>query len=370
MKDYDDISDLIVRFLNGDADRRQIERLEQWLDASERNRNIFHRLCRDLESGHRYVRVDTQRALRIVERRNARNRLSRRIRYAAAAAVLLFVAGAGFLLLRENSAPEPLRDWSEVAAEVVLTLPDGSSRAIEGVFAADTLGVSRDSSGLLRVGTSEPIRDAEPEYCEITVGTGPEQTLEFSDGTRVWLGNYSRLRFPLCFESDHRRVEASGEIYFDVAPDPDRPFVVAFENASIRVLGTEFLIQQQQGRSVATLVEGEVSFTTAAGQSVVMHPGNQAETAGAEIELREVDTRLYTALRDGFLLFDRMTLGEIARRLETRYECRIRFGRETAAREVISARIQRYPTLRPILDLLAKVGHFQYKEEGGDIVIE
>ena len=107
MKDYDDISDLIVRFLNGDADRRQIERLEQWLDASERNRNIFHRLCRDLESGHRYVRVDTQRALRIVERRNARNRLSRRIRYAAAAAVLLFVAGAGFLLLRENSAPEP-----------------------------------------------------------------------------------------------------------------------------------------------------------------------------------------------------------------------------------------------------------------------
>lgn len=370
MKDYDEISDLIVRFLNAEADCTEIERLEQWLDASERNRNIFYRLCCDLESGHRYVRVDTQRALRVVERRNARNRLLRRVRYAAAAAVLLFVAGGGFLLLREDPAPEPLRDWSEVAAEVVLTLPDGSSRDIEGVFAADTLGVSRDSTGLLRVGTSESLRASDPEYCEIAVGTGPEQTLEFSDGTRVWIGNYSRLRFPLRFEEDSRRIEAAGEVYFDVAPDPDSPFVVALENASVRVFGTEFLIQQQQGRSVATLVEGEVSFTTAAGQSVVMHPGNQAGTAGAGIELREVDTRLYTALRDGFLLFDRMTLGEIARRLEARYECRIRFGRETAAREVISARIQRYPTLRPILDLLAKVGHFQYKEEGGDIVIE
>lgn len=370
MKDYDDISDLIVRFLNGDADRREIERLEQWLDASERNRHLFELLCRDLESGHRYVRVDTQRALRNVERRTARLRMLRRVRYASAAAVLLFVAAAGFLLLREDAARKPLQDWPEVAAEVVLTLPDGSSRAIEGAFAADTLGVSRDSTGLLRVGTSEPRRDAEPEYCEITVGTGPEQTLEFSDGTRVWLGNYSRLRFPLCFESDHRRVEASGEIYFDVAPDPDKPFTVDLENASVRVFGTEFLVQQQQGHSVATLVEGSVSFTTAAGESVVMHPGNQAETAGAEIELREVDTRLYTALRDGFLLFDRMTLGEIARRLEVRYECRIRFGNEKAAQEIISARIQRYPTLRPILDLLSRVGHFQYKEEGGEIVIE
>lgn len=369
MKDYDEISDLIVRFLHGEADARQIERLEQWLDASEHNRKIFEQLCRDLESGHRYVRVDTQRAWQAVERRTLRFRILRRVRYAAAAAVVLFVATAGFLLLRD-SASEPLRDWPEVAAEVVLTLPDGSSRAIEGVFAADTLGVSRDSTGLLRVATSESFRDVQPEYCEITVGTGPEQTLEFSDGTRVWLGNHSRLRFPLHFEGESRRVKAAGEIYFDVASDPDKPFVVDLESASIRVFGTEFLVQQGQGRSVATLVEGSVSFTAADGRSVVMHPGIQAETSGSGIEVREVDTRLYTALRDGFLVFDRMTLEEIARRLEDRYECRIRFGNAAAAREIISARIQRYPTLRPILDLLGKVGHFRYEEVDGDIVIE
>lgn len=370
MKDHDEISDLVVRFLRGDADARQIECLEQWLDASERNRNIFEQLCRDLESGHRYVHVDTQRALRAVERRTSRRHLLLRVRYAAAAAVVCCVAAAGFLLLREGAAPEPLRDWPEVAAEVVLTLPDGSSRDIEGLFAADTLGMRRDSSGILRVGTVENLRESEPEYCEIAVGTGPEQTLEFGDGTRVWLGNHSRLRFPIRFGEEIRRVEAAGEIYFAVAPDPGKPFVVDLENASIRVFGTEFLVQQGQGRSVATLVEGSVSFTAVDGKSVVMHPGIQAETSGSGIELREVDTRLYTALRDGFLVFDRMTLEEIARRLEDRYECRIRFGNTEAAREVISARILRYPTLRPILDLLARVGHFHYEEEGGDIVIE
>ena len=370
MDNHDQITDLIIRFLTGEADDRQIERLESWLEASERHRTLFRQLCQDLTSGHRYVRVDTQRAWRIVEHRNAARRMRLRMRYAAAAALLLFCCATALFLLRKEPAAEPLRDWAEVAAEVVLTLPDGSSHAVEGVFAADTLGLgmSRDSSGLLRVGAPDASR--RNDYCEIAVGTGPEQTLQFSDGTRVWLGNHSRLRFPLRFTGGSRRVEARGEIYFDVARDPGKPFIVEMDKASICVFGTEFLIQQQEDLCVATLVEGAISFTTSDGNSVAMTPGKQAQTTGSQITLREVDTRLYTALRDGYLVFDRMPLEQIVHILESRYECQIRFGNDTAAREIISARIQRYPTLRPILDLLAKVGHFNYKEEGGDIVIE
>lgn len=370
MEKYDETTDLIVRFLRGEADARQIERLEAWLEASEHNRELFFRLCRDLESEHRYVHVDVQRALRNVGRRTFRHRSRIMFWRVATAAVVILGVATTLFLLRGKPEPAPLRDWPEVAAEVVLTLPDGSSRAIEGAFAADTLGVSRDSTGILRVGNSETSRSAESEYCEIAVGTGPEQTLEFSDGTRVWIGNDSRLRFPLHFEGGSRRVEASGEIYFDVARDPAKPFIVSLERASICVFGTEFLVQQQDDCSVATLVEGSVSFTAADGNSVVMVPGNQAETSGEGVEVHDVDTRLYTALRDGYLVFEQMTLDQIARKLESRYECRIRFADPEAAREIISARIRRYPTLRPILDLLAKVGHFDYKEEGGDIVIE
>src|SRR5690606_29878165 len=75
-----------------------------------------------------------------------------------------------------------------------------------------------------------------------TVSTprGGQYQLTLSDGTRVWLNAATSVRFPAAFADSARRVELSGEAYFEVAHDAKRPFEVRSAGQAVRVLGTRF----------------------------------------------------------------------------------------------------------------------------------
>ena len=69
---------------------------------------------------------------------------------------------------------------------------------------------------------------------------GRDCRVTLSDGTRVWLNGESELRFPFGFTSGRREVHLRGEAFFEVAKDPQRPFVVTSDYYSATVLGTSF----------------------------------------------------------------------------------------------------------------------------------
>lgn len=72
------------------------------------------------------------------------------------------------------------------------------------------------------------------------VPKGGEFKLTLSDGTKVWLNSFSELRYPVNFTGKKREVILAGEAYFDVAGDPEHPFVVKVNDLDISVLGTQF----------------------------------------------------------------------------------------------------------------------------------
>lgn len=97
-------------------------------------------------------------------------------------------------------------------------------------------------------------------YNTFIVPANSRHSIKLSDGTEVTLNAGSKLIYPTSFNDSIRGVEFSGEAYFNVKKS-DKPFVVNMNNIYVKVYGTEFNINTQQGDVVETvLVSGSVGM--------------------------------------------------------------------------------------------------------------
>lgn len=102
------------------------------------------------------------------------------------------------------------------------------------------------------------INPVEIQY--LTTQTGERQQITLLDGTEVWLSPESTLEYPDKFRSGNREVILTGEAFFDVAPNPDQPFVISSGQVSTTVLGTSFNIEAYDNENISvTVVTGAVS---------------------------------------------------------------------------------------------------------------
>ncbi|HEV7350272.1 FecR family protein [Telluribacter sp.] len=83
-----------------------------------------------------------------------------------------------------------------------------------------------------------------PPHLTRTVNTSDlPLTVSLDDGSTIVLGKGSQISYPLRFSDQKREVHLSGEAFFDVARDSDRPFYVYANELVTKVLGTSFTIQ-------------------------------------------------------------------------------------------------------------------------------
>jgi transmembrane sensor len=125
-----------------------------------------------------------------------------------------------------------------------------------------------------------------PAYNTITIPRGGQSAIVLTDGTRLWLNAASFMRYPTSFTGAERRVEITGETYFEVASLPLTPsggggtksnslasrskmhFIVSIDGkAEVEVLGTHFNINayDDEGSIKTTLLEGKVRMRSEAG---------------------------------------------------------------------------------------------------------
>ncbi|WP_179145302.1 FecR family protein [Rhizobium sp. RU36D] len=103
--------------------------------------------------------------------------------------------------------------------------------------------------------------------------TAELRTIELADGSSVDLGPLSAIKTD--FSGGQRRITLlSGEAYFDVEPDPARPFVVSAEGVDVTVLGTAFDIRLSDETTRVDLVHGSVALSVAGGGAYTMSPGD------------------------------------------------------------------------------------------------
>lgn len=103
-------------------------------------------------------------------------------------------------------------------------------------------------------------RASEVAHIETIAKPGAKSRLLLPDGSVVWLNSGSKLSYPANFIDSLREVELEGEAYFDVAKNPEHPFIVHTRDIQIKVLGTVFNVKcyPEDNKTEATLISGSV----------------------------------------------------------------------------------------------------------------
>lgn len=213
--------------------------------------------------------------------------------------------------------------------EVILKLADnkeiilGDSLNLSGV-AGEWVSVDKvDHRGIVyRIKDSTGIEEEELNYNQIIVPAGERFLVQLSDGTKVWINSESALRYPAYFGKNIREVEARGNVYFEVAKDSTRPFVVASRELTTEVLGTRFEVNTYGDRDEvsATLVEGSVRVGVGS-RFIVIKPNQQFtfNTKSGTIEVNEVDAAREVMWKDGILVIDNEAFRDVVWKLERWY---------------------------------------------------
>lgn len=158
---------------------------------------------------------------------------------------------------------------------------------------------------------------------------GESRLLDLADGSHVHLNSGSRLTVRL--EKKARRLElAEGEAAFDVAHDPNRPFLIAAGERTIRVVGTEFDVLRHDGRLRVTVRRGVVSVQSPEdgpqGQPILLRAGDQLEHQAGERAwmVQKVDPEPAFAWKRGDLVYRDQPLTEVVGDLNRYFETPVR----------------------------------------------
>lgn len=209
---------------------------------------------------------------------------------------------------------------------------------------------------------------------EISTEQAQRANTTLGDGTRVLLNADSKMTLPSEFASDIREVFLEGEAYFDVAGDPDKPFVIHSGPSVIRVLGTSFSVRSYpEDEQVRVVVrEGRVSFEAddpdSAQKAIVKanELGRYSVTSN-RIETRRVDDmELYLSWRDGYLKFRETPMWKVAKELERRYGIEIEF-RHPDVQEMSLTALLKSRSIRNVLDVITVSLNIEYKLEKNNV---
>ena len=351
---------IIRNWALGEASEKEKQEVERWGEMGEENRNF-------LEDTYNYyceesmVENPSPENMKRVWRkldpyRQMRRRRMRQMSLVAASVIL----GIGIFWGDHFFSGVKMEKTFSRTIPVRLITSDGIQHDLNKGTLKDSLkvGFKNEISEGLQLGTVIQKKEMTERFHEIIVPRCGEYRLVLSDGTRIYLNAESSLRFPDVF-GDERKVYLTGEAYFEVAHNPNKPFFVEAKNLQIQVLGTSFGVRvyKDEDYALTTLEEGQVNIHTAT-SSVTLKPGEQAKLHDNEITVNKVNTCSYTAWRNGKYIFINESLGNIMKTLARWYDINIFYTSSKLEQIQFTGELIRYKNIEELLskfEILEKV---------------
>ena len=331
---------------------------------------------------HRDFTPDVEYALSRVKGKSGKHVIFRRwVKYAA-----LFVLPFGLALLLwqglKQERVEKHRQFSAVAhpgtERAILKLFDGQTVVLDTTMRNSLIArgasvrIEMDSNRLLRYSLNDSASmSGGDKNNELIVPKGGEYQVVLADGTRVWLNSDSRLVYPPVFKGKERRVVLSGEAFFDVVHDEERPFIVETSRMQVEVLGTRFNVNayEEEEFVLATLVNGSVEVSSENQPTLRLEPGEQAYGTRGNLGKREVNVRLFTSWIDGKFMFNNAELEEIAKQISRWYDVEIFFSSESVKKVRFTGAIVKFRPLEDLVRMIESTSQVRFSVKGKTIVI-
>lgn len=203
-----------------------------------------------------------------------------------------------------------------------------------------------------------------------TVETLPGQRsfLELPDGTGVWLNSGTKLTYPVAFNRYNREVKLDGEAFFDVTKNEHRPFHVDIGDIKVKVLGTEFNVNnyKEDEDTQIYLKSGSIELHSNNGDTerliLSLDPGERAvyEKEERKMTLLKGQSDLCLAWLEGKMVFRDDPMTEVVRKLNRCFNVEITIA-DPAIREYTYTATFQHESLEQILELLKISAPINYK---------
>ena len=305
-----------------------------------------------------------------------KSKVIRMLRYwpSVAAVLVIAILGAGGYWI--------FKDMQSIEQQIVMPgksiayLEIDKNKRIE-LTSKDTLLLFDESKAQLDSGkivySSAEAKKEKNEYHKINVPRNGEFYVELSDGTKVWVNSESSVGFYSKFNGKTRVVDLVGEAYFEVAKNPDQPFIVKTSNMDVRVLGTHFNVKAyaDEDYTYATLNEGKIRVSKGELNELLDTDQQLAlNNSTKEFSKYEVDASIYSAWVKGKFVFKDERLDDILNALGRWYDVKIFYQDQNLQDDRFSLSVNRYDDIEILLNHLRLIGGVDFEVNKGVLLVK
>lgn len=236
------------------------------------------------------------------------------------------------------------------------------SKSADGQIVYEIIGTAKNSNQLNTLSTSN----------------GETYRIRLPDQSEVWLNAASTIKYPVSFAKHAtRKIELTGEAYFEIARDKKHPFIVESKEQRIEVLGTHFNVNAyaNENNVKTTLIEGSVKVQrlnsngkTLGAEQAILKPGEQSFLSTDELNIRQADVEEAIAWKMGFFKFRDENIQSIMRKVSRWYDVEVIYKGEIP-QSGLEGTVSRYQDITQLLDMLQSTGLVKFSIIKNKIIV-
>ena len=374
--------ELLEKYLSGNASPEERAKVEQWYASFEEKKAA-------MGEGDDLNAIREKMYRKIADELNLQEPVIpfyRKLNFRlTAAAILILLIGSYFIF----STQQKTHTISSATAKTLLKndiTPPASNKATLILADGKTIELDSSANGTLAVqGKINIVKQNDGlitytgkpgdkiSYNTLTVPRGSKpMKLLLADGSEVWLNVASSVTYPTAFVGGERRVEVTGEVYFEVAKNKEMPFIVKKLNddVEVKVLGTHFNVNTYEDEQdiKITLLEGAVNVSKG-NTGALLKPGEQARVSRADkiSIMSNEDIEEVMAWKNGRFYFDGADIKTIMRQVEKWYNVDIAY--EATIPYSFVAKISRNVNVSDLFKILELTDLVHFRIEGNKITV-
>ena len=378
-QDNDEIGELIVKSLTGQTTEEEEVKLTEWLSASINNKETYKKVQNEIKQ---QLKTEINIWNKIEHLKNGKYRLDNLsgrniIKSIVIATSIVLISTFAFIFLynhtRNSKAADPITSFTSPNG-IFLTLADGQNLNVDSVNSP-----IRQGNLLLTKSGNEisyiklPNYTPKEGYNTIKTMFGKQIKIVFLDGSKVWLNAGSTIHYPTSFNSTCRKVNITGEAFFEIAPMIDSslgakiPFVVSVNGMEITVKGTKFIVRayKDDNEIKTSLIEGIIEVQSG-DSSLLLQPGQQAILSNKKLKFSsKFDSEEVLSWKNNMFKFKNLEIESLMREISRWYNVTVVY--EDFIMDEFTLNVPRNIPLKQLLQILELTSNAHFKLENNTV---
>lgn len=374
-----DLEEMVRKYLSGTATPEEIRFIEAYYDSFEQNESILEQYSEsemnDLQQEMlQNITADKQIPLPATPTKP----LWTKIWPWTVAAALVIGLYIGIYQAQKQETPAPISqpvvipdDFAPGSNHATLTLADGSLSLLDTLSVGSKIHHDQsiiqktDHNGIVYEPVPQDARSASvaPKHHLLQTPYGGQYQVTLAEGSKVWLNAKSSIRYPVNFTDSIRKVFITGECFFEVAKDANRPFIVIVNNKQeIKVTGTEFNINAYTNEPFieTTLHKGQIlvkSLDTPHPEAFsYLKPGQQyTQSPDGTFQIKRVDLSESIAWKNNQFQFKNEDIQAVMRQISRWYQVQVDYEKDLP-NYTFSGKIDRSAKASQVFEILKFTG--------------